>query len=209
MNTFAAGAAADFTFGQALATPAFWVVVVGSSLFNLVWSGVTLFNESMLAERGLDGRVAIEIMAILTGIGLLANLVGGALASRTRVVKLLGIGLALLAAALVMFPTIDGVTGARLYATAIGLSGGLVTVVFFAAFGHLFGRTQLGRIQGAAQFSTVLASALGPVLMAESQGARRLVRPHVPHAVGRGGRLGHRGIARATAERSSRGTCRD
>ena len=110
MNTFAAGAAADFTFGQALATPAFWVVVVGSSLFNLVWSGVTLFNESMLAERGLDGGVAIEIMAILTGIGLLANLVGGALASRTRVVKLLGIGLALLAAVLVMFPTIDGVT---------------------------------------------------------------------------------------------------
>jgi hypothetical protein len=100
---------------------------------------------------------------------LLANLVGGALASRARVVKLLGIGLALLAAALVMFPTIDGVTGARLYATAIGLSGGLVTVVFFAAFGHLFGRAQLGRIQGAAQFATVLASALGPVLMAESQ----------------------------------------
>ena len=61
---------------------------------------MTLFNESMLAERGLDGRVAIEIMAILTGIGLLANLVGGALASRARVVKLLGIGLALLAAGL-------------------------------------------------------------------------------------------------------------
>jgi MFS family permease len=74
-----------------------------------------------------------------------------------------------LAGALVLFPTIDGPTGARLYAAAIGLSGGLITVVFFAAFGHLFGRAQLGRIQGAAQFATVLASALGPVLMAESQ----------------------------------------
>jgi hypothetical protein len=50
---------------------------------------------------------------------------------------------------------------------AIGLSGGVVTVVFFAAFGHLFGRIQLGRIQSAAQLATVLASALGPVLMAE------------------------------------------
>jgi MFS family permease len=159
----------DFTFRQTLATPAFWVVVLGSSAFNLVWSGVTLFNESMLAERGLDQKIAVEIMAILTGIGLLANLVGGALASRTRVVKLLGAGLALLAGALVLFPTIDGPTGARLYAAAIGLSGGLITVVFFAAFGHLFGRAQLGRIQGAAQFATVLASALGPVLMAESQ----------------------------------------
>ncbi|MES1213866.1 MAG: MFS transporter, partial [Singulisphaera sp.] len=90
----------ELTLGQALATPAFWVVVVGTSLFNLVWSGVTLFNESMLSERGLDQSVAVEIMAILTGIGLLANLVGGAFASRKRVVKLLGIGLALLAGAL-------------------------------------------------------------------------------------------------------------
>ncbi|HVU88501.1 MAG TPA: MFS transporter [Pirellulales bacterium] len=161
--------AADFTFGQALATPAFWVLVLGSSVFNLVWSGVTLFNESMLAERDLDQKIAVEIMAILTGIGLLANLVGGALASRTRVVKLLGIGLVLLAGALAMFPTIATPAGARVYAALIGLSGGLVTVVFFAAFGHLFGRARLGGIQGAAQFATVLASALGPELMAESQ----------------------------------------
>jgi len=63
---------------------------------------------------------------------------------------------------------IDGPGGARLYAMAIGLSGGIITVVFFSAWGHLFGRTELGRIQGAAQLATVLASALGPELMAES-----------------------------------------
>jgi hypothetical protein len=161
--------AANFTFWQALAAPAFWVVLLGASAFNLVWSGVTLFNESMLAERGLGQSVAVEIMAILTGTGLVANLACGKLATRARVVKLLGAGLAMLAAALVTFPTIDGLTGARLYAAAIGLSGGIVTVVFFAAWGHLFGRAQLGRIQGAAQFATVLASAAGPVLMAESR----------------------------------------
>ena len=104
----------------------------------------------MLAERGLGQNVAVQIMAILTGTGLLANLACGKLATRTRVVKLLGAGLALLAAALVMFPTIDGLTGARLYAAAIGTSGGIVTVVFFASWGHLFGRAHLGRIQGAA-----------------------------------------------------------
>jgi MFS family permease len=158
----------NFTFWQALATPAFWVLLLGASGFNLVWSGVTLFNESMLAERGLGQNVAVEIMAILTGTGLIANLACGKLATRSRVVKLQACGLAILAIALVMFPTIDGLTGARLYAAAIGTSGGIITVVFFAAWGHLFGRAQLGRIQGAAQFATVLASAAGPVLMAES-----------------------------------------
>ena len=163
-----ASAVCDFTFRQALATPSFWILVLGSCAFNLVWSGVTLFNESMLAERGLSQEIAVQIMAILTGVGLVANLVGGALATRTRVVKLMGAGLIFLAIGLATFPTIDGPAGARLYAMAIGLSGGFVTVVFFAAWGHLFGRAQLGRIQGVAQLATVLASALGPVLMAES-----------------------------------------
>jgi MFS family permease len=163
------GAECDYTLRQALATPAFWVVMLGSSAFNLVWSGVTLFNESMLVERGLDSAVAVQIMAILTGTGLLANLASGGFATRGRVVRLLGLGLALLAGGLAMFPTLDGLTAVRMYASAIGLSGGIVTVVFFAAWGHLFGRPHLGRIQGVAQFATVLASALGPVLMAESR----------------------------------------
>lgn len=158
----------DFTFREALATPAFWILALGSSAFNLVWSGVTLFNESMLAERGFGQETAVEIMAILTGVGLVANVVGGKLATRARVVKLLGVGLIFLAMGLTAFPMINGPAGARLYAVAIGLSGGIVTVVFFAAWGHLFGRAQLGRIQGAAQLATVLAAASGPVLMAES-----------------------------------------
>lgn len=164
-----AAASDDYTFREALSTPAFWILVLGGSAFNLVWSGVTLFNESILSERGLDQTLAIQNMAILTGAGLIANLIAGALASRARVVKLLGAALMILAAALVAFPSITTAAAAQLYATAIGLSGGVVTVVFFAAWGHLFGRRELGRIQGAAQLATVLASALGPICLAESQ----------------------------------------
>jgi hypothetical protein len=42
-------------------------------------------------------------------------------------------------------------------------------VIFFAAWSHLFGRAHLGRIQGAAQLISVLASAAGPDLLAECQ----------------------------------------
>jgi MFS family permease len=163
--------AGNFTLRQALATPAFWVVTLGSSAFNLVWSGVTLLNESMIAERGLAQDQAVRIMAILTGIGLVANLACGRLATRERVIKLLGGGLLVLAGGLAAFPLIDSPRGAAIYALTIGASGGIVTVVFFAAWGHLFGRANLGRIQGAAQLATVLASATGPVLMAESAAA--------------------------------------
>ncbi len=160
---------ASFTLRQALATPAFWVVVLGGSAFNLVWSGITLFNESMLVERGLPKESAVSIMAVLTGMGLVANLACGPFATRRLVVRLLGVGMALLAAALFVFQSISSDAAAPIYAALMGISGGVVTVVFFAAWGHLFGREHLGSIQGAAQLATVSASALGPLVLAESQ----------------------------------------
>jgi MFS family permease len=52
------------------------------------------------------------------------------------------------------------------WATAMGLGGGIMTVLFFSVWPRVFGRAHLGQIQGAAQALTVLASALGPLLLA-------------------------------------------
>jgi MFS transporter, OFA family, oxalate/formate antiporter len=159
----------DFTLGQALRTPAFWVFALGTAIFNLVWSGVTLFNQSVLAERGFKPEAAVQVMAVLTATGLVSNLVGGAVVRRERLGILLGLGMATLTASLAALPSLDGNTGLWLYASAMGLTGGLVMVIFFAAWSHLFGRAHLGRIQGAAQLISVLASAAGPDLLAECQ----------------------------------------
>ena len=48
----------------------------------------------------------------------------------------------------------------------MGLGGGIVMVLFFSVWPRAFGRRHLGRIQGSAQALTVLASALGPLLLA-------------------------------------------
>ena len=50
----------------------------------------------------------------------------------------------------------------RLYAV---LTVAWMTVVFFTAFGKVFGRLHLGQIQGIAQMLTVFASALGQKLV--------------------------------------------
>ena len=41
----------------------------------------------------------------------------------------------------------------------------MITVVYFAVYGHAFGRAHLGTIQAAVQVVSVFASALGPVLL--------------------------------------------
>jgi hypothetical protein len=111
----------------------------------------------------------VQVMAVLTATGLVSNLVGGAVVRRERLGILLGLGMATLTASLAALPSLRGNTGLWLYASTMGLTGGLVMVIFFAAWSHLFGRAHLGRIQGAAQLISVLASAAGPDLLAECQ----------------------------------------
>ena len=159
---------ADLTLGQALSSPAFWIFGLSSSTFGLVYSGIALFNQSILEQRGFDATVYHSVLVISTLFGLLANFAGGWLASRWSIQRLMGIGMAVLAAALVALPLVRTFTHVVLYAVAMGLSGGVVTVVFFSVWGQVFGRSHLGRIQGSAQMLTVFASAVGPLLMAET-----------------------------------------
>jgi MFS family permease len=74
--------------------------------------------------------------------------------------------MSLLAAALFWLPQVGTFPQLMGYAVGMALGGGMMTVVFFTAFGQVFGRLHLGQIQGIAQMLTVFASALGPMLLA-------------------------------------------
>jgi MFS family permease len=71
-----------------------------------------------------------------------------------------------LAAGLVALPHVSTMAHVIGWAVAMGLGGGLVMVLFFSVWGRVFGRRHLGRIQGSAQALTVIASAIGPLLLA-------------------------------------------
>jgi MFS family permease len=159
---------ADLTIWTALSSPAFWVFGLSSSVFGLVYSGIALFNQSILEQRGFGATTYHSVLVISTLFGLAANFVGGWLASRWSIQKLMGVGMAVLAAALVALPLVRTSAHVVLYTVAMGISGGVVTVVFFSVWGQAFGRSHLGRIQGCAQMLTVFASAAGPLLLAET-----------------------------------------
>jgi MFS family permease len=156
----------DFTLAAALRTPAFWVFSLATSLYGLMWSAITLFNQAILEDHCFDAMTFYLVMAVLTASGLVANLFGGWLATRWSMGRLLAVGMALLALAFLAFPGIRTVPQVLAYGVVLGAAGGLIVVVFFAVYGHAFGRTHLGQIQGAAQVLSVFASALGPLLMA-------------------------------------------
>lgn len=158
----------DMTLGEALRTPAFWVFGLSSAVFGLVYSGIALFNESILVQRGFDAAVYHRTLVVSTMLGLLANFAGGWAAQKWDIRKLTGIGMAVLAGSLVLLPRVQALPQVDAYAALMGIAGGIVTVVFFSVWGQAFGRRHLGRIQGFAQMLTVLASAIGPLLLART-----------------------------------------
>lgn len=159
--------AAGFTLAQALATPSFWVFGVASAIYGLIASGIALFNESILAERGFDASTYHRSLIIVALTALVGNFLGGWLASRWTMNRLLTLAMLLLAGSLLSLPHVKTELHVAAYAVVMGLAGGFVIVIFFAYWSHAYGRAHLGKIQGTAQALTVTASAVGPLVLAE------------------------------------------
>jgi MFS family permease len=156
------------TLSEALRSPAFWVFALASSIYGLAVSGIGLFNESILAERGFAPAVYHRALAVTALTALLGNFAAGAIADRGSLRRVLVAALVMLTAALAGLPHVTTVAYVMTQAVAMGIAGGFVMVVFFSFWGRAYGRAHLGRIQGAAQAMTVVASAVGPLLLALS-----------------------------------------
>jgi MFS family permease len=159
----------EVTLTEALRSPAFWVYTSAAALFGLIWAAVTLFNAELLENRGFGGEdganLSTLVLAILSGCGLLSNMLGGWLSMKWPLGRLMGIAMLMLAASLALFPMLDTKAKLMLYAVALGVSGGLLTVVFFAFYRKAFGQAHLGSTQGAGHVLATVSSAAGPILL--------------------------------------------
>ena len=161
----------DATLAQAIRTPCFWIFACSISFFGLISSGLSLFNQFVIAERGFGESIYHNTLVIGLLSGLVANLATGAAARFISLRILLTTALLGLAVSLGVFPWVDQLWQVYTYAVGLGLAGGMLTVLFFTVWKHAYGRSHLGAIQGAAQMVTVFASAIGPLLVSASETA--------------------------------------
>jgi predicted MFS family arabinose efflux permease len=159
---------ADYTLGQALSTPSFWIFGLASAVYGLIASGIALFNESILAERQFDASTYHRSLIIVALTSLVGNFLGGWIASKWKMNRLLAVAMILLAGSLAALPHVSTQIHVAIYAAVMGLAGGFVIVIFFGFWSAAYGRKHLGKIQGVAQALTVIASALGPLVLAET-----------------------------------------
>lgn len=170
MDAGAGAGAGGMTLREALGTTSFWVFAGSTALFAVATSGVGLFNEALLVERGFAAKDLPTFLGVSTVVSLAGQGLCGWWMRRWHPGLLmgaawLGYGASLAGLAMVREPW-------QLWTVAMlmGASAGGVTVLFFSVWGQVFGRRHLGRIQGAAQWLTVLGSAAGPLVFAGTAG---------------------------------------
>jgi cyanate permease len=153
-----------FSRAQAIATPAFWLLMLFTVLVYPVQAGVSLHQAPHLVERGLDATTAafvVSAFSLMSGVGTLAcGLLPRALPIRF-VLALVGL---LLALGTFLMTRIASSGDGYLAAALFGLGIGGVLTLLPLAWADYFGRANYGAIRGLALSAQVLAQAAGPLV---------------------------------------------
>ena len=159
----------SISYSRAIRTGIFWVFALSISFFGLINSGIALYNQHILAERGFDAQMYYFLMVLPLPFALASNLGFGYLARYVKITYLLAFSLFLMGLLKFAFPFIQSAPQVYAYTIALSISGGAFTVLFFIIWADVFGKRDVGRIQGFAQMMSVVASAIGPIFFAYSK----------------------------------------
>jgi MFS family permease len=149
-------------------TSRFWMIALPTTAAPFVITALVFHQASIFAERGLAPTVAAGIFVAMASATALTNALTGMLIGRTgpRRMLFVALGLLLLALQLVRTPL-----GAVLYGLILGAAAGTQGVTVGVVWAHYYGRTGLGRIQGAAGLIMISAAAVAPLPLAALQAA--------------------------------------
>lgn len=159
----------DFTRGEALRTAAFWLVTLGIANHAMVGTGMALHIVDLGAEAGLSADEALGVFLPVTILSVPTGIAIGAAVDRLPMRFLI---MGMMVGQTFMFGLAPHLGDPLLYRLCLagwGFSSGFYGPLTVAALPNFFGRTHLGAIQGVMMMVIVIASALGPALLAGGQ----------------------------------------
>jgi sugar phosphate permease len=154
----------EFSRGEALGTPAFWLLSLYTLLVFPVQAGISLHQAPLLIERGLDPATAAAAVSTFALLSAVAGFAYGFWPRRVPLRFALALVGLTLTASCVLMANVQSAPLAYCAAALFGLGiGGLLTMLPIA-WADYFGRSSYGAIRGVALTVQVAGQALGPVL---------------------------------------------
>jgi len=159
----------DFTRAEALRTTAFWVVTLAIANHAMVGTGIALHIVDLGAEAGLSEAQSLGVFLPVSLVSVPTGISIGMAIDRFPIRILV---MAMMVGQTLMFGLAPHLGDPLLYALCLGgwgFSSGFYGPLTVAALPNFFGRTHLGAIQGVMMMIVVIASALGPALLAVTE----------------------------------------
>ena len=138
----------DLTAGQALRTPAFWLISFGHGFTSMVILAIMTHLGLLLKDKGFDVQTTGWIVVVYTATAMVFQLVGGYVGDRWPKNIALFIFTTIQAAAVVVLTLSSTLLMFYLYAVLFGIGFGGRNPLTTAIRGEYFGRASFGRILG-------------------------------------------------------------
>ena len=138
----------DLTAGQALRTPAFWLISFGHGFTSMIILAIMTHLGLLLKDKGFDVQTTGWIVVVYTATAMVFQLVGGYMGDRWPKNITLFIFTTIQAAAVVELTLATNILMFYLFAVLFGIGFGGRNPLTTAIRGEYFGRTSFGRILG-------------------------------------------------------------
>jgi OFA family oxalate/formate antiporter-like MFS transporter len=157
----------SFDLAAAVRTRTFWILIVATSVWSMIGTGLIFHLDALLASRGLGASEAAWATPVMAICMAAMQLAGGRIADRVAPGRLAAAALSLVTASCMTFAMGRGAALTAAYGV-YGLGQGLMSLVTATVWTRYFGRRHLGRIRGTALTAAISASAVGPLVMGVS-----------------------------------------
>ena len=158
-----------YTLGEAMRSAPFWAVLALIVMAVLVTTAVLFHLQPLIVSLGMSVAVASRALVVNPLGSLVATLVGGWLADRVPLPRLLLVGGLFSGAAVTSLAAIATPAGAFAALALLGVGQGLVTTSGATAIARWYGRAHHGTIRGFTSSAMVAGTSVGPLALSASR----------------------------------------
>lgn len=154
---------------KVLTSSMFWLLAIPLSVPSFVSTALVFHQVSIFDERGLSAAVAASVFVPYAIASAFSGAAAGFIVDRIGPKNLFIINMVILLTATLTIHAVTSPLLATVYASILGISGGMQSVIGGVTWAHYYGRHGLGKVQGSAMMVMITSAAIGPLPLAALQ----------------------------------------